>query len=268
LDLSLGLSATHHFVSGEIDFESLIEERGAKALTIKKDNPFLKASSEPLRPKDVWDSPYESNVGQTKVSLESIDFHISANDKTPVAEDGKYRSHNVQMVNASAQGYCIKWPQNHSAQIKAGEIVGLKETNSQNWSIAVIRWVSHVKETTQIGIELISPSAAPYGARIIKKTGGDGEYIRVLVLPEITAIKRPVTLLTPQVPFMPGNKVVINQRGREAQIYLNKLLNDQGAYNLFEFKKMTNTLKPPKHSDTISYDSDNAEKFDSLWNKL
>ena len=264
LELSIGLSATHHFVSGELNFEALIEERGAKTFTMQQDNPFMKVQSQLQRNKDVWDSPYESNVGQTSVSIESIDYHIRHNETQEAANNvEKYHSHSVQMINSSAHGYCIEWPPLTAAHVKTGEIVGIKDTLSHNWNIAVIRWVSHNEGQTHIGLELISPSASPYGARIIHKTGNRAEYMRVLVLPEIAITKQPMTLLTPRVPFRSGHKVVLNQRGKEVQLTLSEKLNLSGGYNQFSFKRLANS-----HTKTQATSAEPPEDFDSLWGNL
>ncbi|WP_101758922.1 hypothetical protein [Oceanicoccus sp. KOV_DT_Chl] len=270
LELCVGLSATHHFVSGELSFEALVEERGAKTYTMQQDNPFLKARSQLHRQKDVWDSPYESNVGQTSVSIESIDYHIRSNETEESAKTPeKYRSHSVEMINSSAHGYCIEWPPQTRAMIKTGEIVGIKEVHSHNWNIAVIRWVSHIDNQTQLGLELISPGASPYGCRIIRKTGSDAEYVRVLVLPAIPITKQPMTLITPRVPFRSGQKVVLNQRGKEVQLTLTEKLNLTGAYNQFSFKRLNSTISKakPTSKDTLS-GHDSPDDFDSVWGNL
>lgn len=266
LEISIGLSATHHHVSGKISFEALVEERGAKTFSTHQANPFLKTPSHSHRAKDVWDSPYENNMGKTNVSLEAIDFDIRSNEEAEKAAAKKYYSHSVSMVNSSAHGYCIRWPKETVAQIKTGEIVGIREVHTNNWVIAVIRWVSHNKQEVYLGLQLISPSAAPYGARIIHKTGGQAEYMRVLVLPEISVIKQPITLLTPRVPFRSKLKVVLNQRGKEVQIRLGKKLNEAGAYNQFEFQRVSGT-----NTNNSSNDSDqprDVDDFDVLWEQL
>ncbi len=264
LDLCIGLSATHHFVSGELSFEALVEQRGAKTFTMQNENPFLKVQSQQHRKKDVWDSPYKANVGQVDVAIESVDYHIRNNEANERAQTkDKYHSHTVQIVNASAHGYCLDWPQNAEAPIKTGEIVGVKQSQSHNWSIAVIRWVCHDNnQHAQLGLELISPSAAPYGARIIHKTGAPAEYMRVLVLPELAATQTPITVLTPRVPFRSGQKVMLNQRAKEIQIQLGNKLNENGAFNQFEFRRLGTT--PTSNTD----ENNSTDDFDSLWGNL
>lgn len=262
LNICIGLSSTHHFISGEISFEALVQERGARTYTAMQDNPFLKHDTpQNSRQKDVWDSPYENNLDKSNVALESIDFHIKKNE-TDKKGSSKYHDHPVKMLNSSAHGYCVEWPSNRPIAIKTGEIMGVKEQHSHNWSIAVIRWVKRTRdEQTQIGLELISPSASPYGARVIHRTGNQSDYVRILVLPEVPMIQMPMTLLTPRVPFQTGQKIVINQRGKEIEVQLTKKLNKTGAYNQFEFRKITGKQQ-------LNAGTENNDDFDSLWNSL
>ena len=268
LELSLGLSNTHHFISGGMTLEALTSERGARTFSLQQENPFLRSNQQVQvhRPKDVWDSAYDTNVGQTKISLESIDYYIKRNEEQAAAADAgksKYRSHHVRTINSSSHGYCIEWPSDLIEQVKAGEIIGIRNENQRVWSIGVIRWVNRDTEShIQIGIELLSPSASPYGARVVQKVGELPDFSRVLVLPEAPALKRPYTLLTPRLPFKEGQKVMLNQRGKELQIVLTKKLNETGAYNLFEFQKSG------KFGTGITPSSQDGDSFDSLWSSL
>ena len=264
LDLAVGLSATHHYISGEEAFTRLIEEPGIKTYTTQ-DNPFMKVESQVARNKDIWDSPYEQNFGNTSASLENVDFHHHKSGSTDndSSLEKQYQHYSVKLVNSSAHGYCLKWPADIEARIKTGEIVGIKEAQSKNWSIGIIRWVNLDPQSTQLGLELISPNASPYGARIIHKTGDQGDYMRALVLPEMSVLNRPMTLLTPRVPFRTGQKVILNQHGRQAQVLLQKKLNGIGNYNLFEFRKLSGMHA--KSSDSLS---DSGDDFDSLWENL
>ncbi|MGK0499383.1 MAG: hypothetical protein ACJAYG_001020 [Oceanicoccus sp.] len=264
LDLAIGLSATHHFVSNEMSFNALTHESGVDMQILDEDNPFLKVNSK-VRSKDVWDSSFDPSPESTSVAIESIDYHIRNNEKDQKGGNQKYRSHNVQMVNSSAHGYCIECPSDNSMMVKTGEIIGIKESHNNNWSIAVIRWVSRNQQQTQLGLELINPSAAPYGARIVRTTGEQADYMRALVLPEVESTQQPMTVLTPRVPFRTGVKVVLNQRGKEIQITLGKKLNDTGAYNQFEFKRM-NTIEAPTSDDDEGINV--GDDFDSLWTNL
>ncbi len=263
LEMCVGLSTAHHFLSGEANFESLIDEPGGTAYSVQNENRFMEIKSNPVRQKDVWDSPYEANLRESNPALQSIDYQVRNSKKnTPVAAK-KYNSYPVKMMNSSDNGYCIEVPDETGLQVKAGEIIGIKESGKDNWTTAVIRWVSHNSgETSQLGIELISANASPFGARIMAKTGGKTEYVRVILLPEIATLNQPDTLLTPRFPFRSGQKLTLNQYGKRRQIRLGEKLNKTGTYNQFEIQEVAILRQ--------QIDENNAEngEFDSLWNQL
>ena len=92
--------------------------------------------------------------------------------------------------------------------IKAGDIVGLKEKGNKDWVIAVIRWLSGLKNAkTLVGLELLSPRAIPYGACIDIKPGEKSPPVRVLMLAEIALIGQPHTLVTPRAGFKERQKL-------------------------------------------------------------
>lgn len=269
LDVCVGLSATHYFISNKMSLEALLEESGTNLRDTQEENPFLKIQPHVYRPKDVWDSPYENNFGKTGVSFESPDTQIRYAETPKPEENSKFSSNIVPIINYSSQGYCVKWPENLTAQLKAGEIVGIKDSKTRNWSIADIRWVNHEnQEHTSIGLELISPNASPYGARVIRKKGHPGMYMRVFILPEISVLNRPITLLTPQVTFAEGQKVTLKQSGKEIQVQLGKRINSQGRYNLFELAKIGRTQLKTKQTTDDQTDDINDNQLESIWKSL
>lgn len=265
MEITIGLSATHHFISGELSFEALVEERGAKTFALQQENPFLKTPGRSEhRNRDVWDTPYEANIGTNDIALESMSTEMRGHEVRNIGkEKSKYHSHHVTVINSSAHGYCVSWPIDAEAQIRTGEVVGIKQPDHHNWSIAVIRWVCHEdKQRTQLGLELISPSAAPYGARIIRSAGEAAEFMRVLVLPEMPATKTPVTVLTPKVPFRSGQRVLLNQRAKELKIHLLEKINNSGAYNHFVFNRSAGS------NSNDQADSADIDEFNSVWGSL
>ncbi len=265
LDICVGINTTHHFIAGELSFEALLSRNGYQPYSLEFDNPFLKAQTRAVHQKDVWDSPYESNVGNIDVTLESIQYGSKSRHEEASKEGkDKYQHHQALVLNSSATGYCIQWPERIPGQMKAGEVVGIRQGKSSQWSIGVIRWIRQTAEKIpQLGIELLCPNGSPYGARVVQKTGENTSYLRTMVLPEIPAIKQPLTLLTPSVPFKEGQKVLLNQQGKELAIRLVKKLNLTGAYCQFTFQKLggaATEVAKTKHSSNSG--------FEALWDNL
>lgn len=270
IELALGLTATHHFCADEIDFALLLSKDGFVKTKNHEGNPFLRTGTQARenRPRDVWDSPY-MNSGLTQISVDSIDYSIRNQHKTTegTRDRDKYRSYAVQTVNISPGGFCLKWPPESATQIRTGEIVGIRERNHKNWSIGIIRWVRLLESGPQLGIELLSPTATPFGARVIQKTGPQAQFQRVLVLPEMKQAGQPTTLITPRLPFRSGQKVALVYRDKETRIQLVRRLVSTTAFSQFEFRRLGAAV-PTADAGTETKSPSGDSGFDSLWDSL
>src|SRR5690606_34253783 len=119
-------------------------------------------------------------------------------------------------------------------------------------------------------VELIAPNAQPCGVRLLRKQAQGSEYLRALLLPEISAISRPASLIAPGLPFQEGHKVQINQSGEEHRALLHRRQASIGNYNQFEYRLVGQPNTPQETSITApeSRTAAGAEDFDSLWKSL
>ena len=93
-----------------------------------------------------------------------------------------------------------------------------------------VRWVKQTDNGLRMGVELLSPNAIPYGARVLNASGvAQSNYMRVLLLPEIRSIGQAASLITPAVSFKAGQKVTLIQKGTESTILLNTLISSSGS---------------------------------------
>lgn len=275
LEACLGLTATHYFLSGGQDFDIMMQGDGARFMIADADNPFLKARPITVhRPddrtgKDVWSLAFGSGDLENKDRDTALEFN-----KPEVAAiaggtaPNRYDTHNCQIVNISPGGYCIEWAGEVPASVRAGEILGLHEEGQPGWSIGVIRWVKQLPgHGAQLGIEVLAPKAKPCGARVIKKTGDATEYMRTLLLPELKAIGRPATLITPALTFRSGYKVVLNLDGEEIKAHLMQQVSATPSFCQFEFQLMR---RPSETEDDITgaTTTEDDEDFDSIWASL
>jgi len=292
LALCIGLSTTHFFVSGEMGFDALVRGDGSKepakalfmvddgAVGVQKkvvDDSDAKLaqplSGRPAPVADVWDSAVDADPRQARVSLESIDYHVRKGGRSQMTASGndreKYQNFEVQTVNMSPGGYCLEWPDQVPLQLKNGEIIGIREAHHAAWSVGAIRWVKQEPNVVplHLGVELLSPTAIPYGARVLQKRGeAPSDFMRVLALPEIKALGQPMTLITPAVSFREGQKVALIQRGMESTVLLTRLVAQTAGYSQFEFQLSKRIGESPTRQDAPAGAAE--EGFDSLWNKL
>jgi hypothetical protein len=131
----------------------------------------------------------------------------------------------------------------------------------------VVRWIRQVKnEGTQIGIELQAPRATPCAVRLIQKLGNSSEYLRGLMLPEISVINQPATLIVPRLPFQSGNRITLLIDDHEEQGQLLKKMTATGSINQFEVKLQTRL--DAKANTNRAGPAASEDEFDSLWPSL
>ena len=228
---------------------------------------------------DVWSVAFDAQIvkeDEPYADNDHIEFVrpvIPTTESEPPSSppDCLFPTFEVQRVDHSPGGYCLSWPGEVPAQLQAGELLGLKDATSQSWSIAVVRWVRQVRGSgPHMGVELIAPQAYPCGLRLLSKTKQGSEYLRALLLPEISVISRPATLIGPRLPFQEGQKVQINQNGDEQRAMLCRRQAGTSSYNQFEYQLVG--LAPTAQETTVTargtQPTSKGEDFDSLWNTL
>jgi hypothetical protein len=270
IDVAVGLTAAHHFVAGT-DFRLLLSADGHSKLAQQDDNPFLRAptANAAQRPqRDVWDKPYQPRAGLALVPLETIDYHIREQHSKDASEREreKFHLHSAAGVDISAGGLRIQWPADDPTQVRAGEIVGIREHHHKNWSLGVIRWLRLLESGPQLGIELLSPTVTAYGARVLHKDGPRGDYLRVLVLPQIKQTGQAATLIAPKLPFRAGQKVSLMYRDQETRIHLTRRIAATATFSQFEFNQLHGFGADDAVAAEAAADTDGS--FDISWNDL
>lgn len=166
----------------------------------------------------------------------------------------------VHMLDTSPGGFCLDWRDEIPIQIKAGELLGLREPGRRKWSIGVVRWLRQNKGATQLGVQILAPMATPYGASMVLQSGANSEYMRVLMLPELKAINQPSSLLTAVVPFQEYCKVRLNQHGEEQTVQLTRRIFSTGSVSQFDFRHL--------ETDSNKAEKNKPEDFASVWNNI
>jgi hypothetical protein len=271
--VSIGLSSSHYHVAGEQLFEQLLygDDYIPPASERVPTNPFLL----PQEKGDLWqqanpeeDYSRDGEAAEEKI-VEEIEHRVELDENTrsellfdedkQLPPKVRYPIYNVQLANASPGGYCLEWMSELPGDIRAGDIVSLKEEHNRDWVIAVIRWVSQLENArTLIGLELLSPRAMPYGALIHQKTGEKSAPMRVLLLPEIKLVGQPHTLITPRAGFRERQKISLIRAGEEYSIQLLRQIAATGSFSQFDFryiKELGDVLAEDKAGHLGSYDS-------------
>jgi hypothetical protein len=268
LEICVGLMATHYYVAGGKTFNQFVSGNNELASEDEEDgNRFLRRSRQR---EDAWAGAHDA--GPSDELTQSADTPINFRNSigaTPdsAVERNQPKSHHALLINTSPGGYCVSWETGVPPSLQAGEVLGVREQSNHPWSIAVVRWIRQVKnQGTQVGIELLAPSAAPCGVRLIQKIGNSSEYLRGLLLPEISVVNQAATLITPRLPFQSNSRISMLYDGREDQGTLSRKVSATGSISQFELKLQNSGASPIQNPSSGAGTSE--DEFDSLWPSL
>ncbi|UFQ00777.1 molecular chaperone [Pseudomonas fitomaticsae] len=253
LTVCVGMSALHFYLGGERTFSELLKHPGARAAN------FSRAVVQ--GEKDSWSQAFDAapqNTSDQLLPYEEIRYEPLIDDEGDADSPPHYPTYALPVINHSPGGYCLAWPKEVPAELQAGEMVGIQDSLNQGWSIAVVRWIRQVRGAgTQMGIELVAPHARPCGLQLVRSRDDHSQYLRGLLLPEISAIDLPATLLAPRLPFQEGNKVLINTQGEEHRAGLDRRVASTHSFNQFAYRSLE-----------AARNGGSEEDFDSLWKSL
>lgn len=252
LTVCVGMSALHFYLGGERSFSDMLKHPGARAAN------FSHAVAE--GEKDSWSQAFDAAPQNNEQFLpyEEIQYDHLGEDESSADAAPHYPTYALPVINHSPGGYCLGWPKEVPAELQSGEMLGIQDSVSLGWSIAVIRWIRQVRGGgTQMGIELVAPHAQPCGLQLVRSRDDHSQYLRGLLLPEISAIDVPATLLAPRLPFQEGSKVLINTHGEEHRAGLNRRVASTHSFNQFAYRSLE-----------AAQNGGSEEDFDSLWKSL
>lgn len=270
LDVAVGLTNIHYYLAGETIFTHFLNRTsgiqpvdGIGAIFQKRGVKLKEASKNKVED-DPWESAYDINGTQLagrNIATDSIEFEIKKQEQEAIKET--YPIYHVPLIDSSPGGYCIEWRNEIPNQVKAGELLGLRDPARNRWSLGVVRWANQTKGATQLGIQILSTQATPVGLALIHKTGDSSEYLRALEIPALKAINQPATLITNAVSFREYTKARLFQRsntertGEQTNIQLTRRLFATGSFGQFIYRELA-TTKPKETA--------HKDDFDSIWN--
>lgn len=267
--ITLGLTNAHYFIAGGLTLDQLIYGAQNEENERLRSNPFMVPVTKP----DAWEqaNPHSnSDADNDNYHVEEVfvDSTTRANleeRKPQLSARERHQAYSVKMVDASPGGFCLEWSDELPGDIKAGDIVSIRDHENAEWVVAVTRWVSQLQNArTLVGVELLSPKAMPYGAKVLQTTGQEIEPIRVLLLPEIKLVGQPHTLITPRAGLKERQKVSLIREGEQFYIQLVRQVAATASYVQFDFRyiKLLEDVIAEDKSGPLS------AAYDSLWTNI
>ncbi|MGN7936290.1 molecular chaperone [Pseudomonas sp. 22447] len=256
LTLCVGMSALHYYLGGKRSFSEILKTPNARKARFEVSQ---------SKPHDTWNQAFDAAPAGDSDLLpyEEIEYPANPTDDEGSGSDHQqhFPTYDLPIINHSPGGYCLGWPKEVPEQLQAGEVVGIRDATDQVWSIAVVRWIRQVRNgAMQMGIELVAPYAQPCGLQLVREQDQQGHYLRGLLLPEISAIDLPPTMIAPRLPFQEGQRVLINTNGQERRAGLDRRVTSTHSFNQFAYHQ--EDAGPTEKGDAPEAD------FDSLWKSL
>lgn len=288
IDIVVGFSISHYFLAGEMEFSTFIHGGHVDPLVRVESNPFLTVQHDPLAPipheeeragaNDIWSFKYTAPVISNEnhdpgidTPLKQIESEIEKNLDTQTKQ---FYASQCSIVDISPSGYCVQWESSVSGLLRTGEVIGLKDSRNTQWLIGTVRWINQLSnDTVRIGIELLSPNGQACGASVIHKKTPMSDVVRVIELPEISAIGQAATLLTPSACFHVGDKIILSYLNDKVKAKLTKRISSTASYNQFLFERLaqdTENKPEPKQIETNKSTSSGSanDDFNALWNLI
>jgi len=283
--ITLGLSATHHYIDEVIrplvknpaatcpsatdalqvgnpvsitedDGDFVLDERAHYTST-----PVFGISNLDDHTPDIWDPDFTYRVNNPAHTLE-----ISGNETQDKTSLYAHTPLPCKGVNESAGGYCLLGYLVYgkdSQKVQVGELVGIRDniaSNSTQLGIGIIRRIKNWKNGLELGIQKLAPCADAIALSTIGKDDSAGKYQRSLVLPLLSGIDQPATLIT-HAWHQTDDQLIANVHGRRTLIKLTKQLESTGVFSQFEFT----VLEDAQEKTKLPNNSKTDDEFDAVW---
>ncbi len=257
LEVCVGLNAAHQFAAGDTDLDTL-KQYAAIALA-------REAAFEEFHSYDKLRGPIDSATDRDAMELEpengdleTIDIDYGSAKQT--LDYGDATAIKVGVNNASPGGYSLTLQETDQFKIHAGDLVGVKDSTTELWSIATIRWLHRPsRNELTFGVELLSPAFTPSVARPIFTEEEPGDYVPVLLLPEVSVTEQSASLLIADPSIQPGQTLQVLDRDEIRIVKLNEQMAKTRAYAQYSYENFD-----------AANDSEGASEdlFESLWGNL
>ncbi len=269
IEVTVGLTNIHFHLADEQPFNLFLNQSNtvagapAKGAIYQKRGVQLKGP-ETKKVDDPWGDAFEIVGTQFDGrALPTINIEKTIQSQEKDNYQGQHPIYTVPLVDRSLGGYGLEWRTEIPVQVRAGELLGLREYGRNKWSIGVVRWAHQIKGATQLGVQVLAPHAIPVGLAAVHKTGGFAEYLRALQIPELRAINQPPSLITNAISFHEYSKARLYTQSQEGvshegdkSVQLTQRLFATGAFSQFGFRELAMAKPEPKA---------NKDDFDSVW---
>jgi hypothetical protein len=146
--------------------------------------------------------------------------------------------HCCEILNESADGACLKWKNADISKVRVGELLTIRRSPNATHlhGIAVVRWLKTLNDSSiEFGIQLIVPEAVPAAVRHYDEEDSERDYLKILYLPELKAIRQPASLIVPAFLYSADDIVSLKMDQDELRLQLEKVIDSNPIFSRFQF---------------------------------
>lgn len=275
VEVAFGISAAHHYISGEKPFVLDVEESTESSIQGNRQSEFhstkVDAISDQYTGADVWTSNYTYTANDP---LNAEPATNSLSDKTPHIQSFDYQSIRLAISNVSAGGYCLVSQNDTNFSAHVGDLLAIREYNDKSidqWGVSVIRrMISLGGGNIELGIEMLTPNAVAVAVRLEGHNDDirSSELMRCLMLPELRTIDQPATIITHTLPFKQDSRIRIHLQDKQILATLTRQLEHSRGFSQFEFTIVNEDVQEEATTDKSDEETNSDLEFDTLWSTL
>jgi hypothetical protein len=264
--VAVGLSSVHFHTAGCRPFDELLPRplvggAGNGAAHLAVSDPWEASEPDDIHRGEAVADSHTAALGVLQLDADTA-VRLAGGDP-----GRRFPVHRALAINSSPGGYCLQWLDSVPVNLRTGDVVCVREPGQVQWVISAVRWISALEEAhTLVGVELLSPRAMPFGARVMDPRGKVSDPMRVLLLPEIKLVGKPHTLITPRAGFREHQKVVLLREGEEFLIQLQRQVAATAGYSQFDFRYIRELEQ--RRSAAAERLELPRSTFDSVWSQI
>ncbi len=218
---------------------------------------------------DKWIRMYRPKVSVNESKELQKRYHLVPVNMSTKSLPREYRLLPAAILNISPGGYCLKLEGDLPKQTQTDEIIGLMEIDDEggcSWNIGIIRWLHRSADNgLSAGIQLISPNAKSVNTTLRSNKNQAFATHRSLLLPSLTHIGQPASLITPTMPYQVGSVVSMTIENQQLELKLQELLQAGRSYSRFTFVELNPQQKSSLKDEQLQVKEDD---FSTVWKIL
>lgn len=264
-----GLTATHHFVSGEKPFkpeEDELQIRGrsthagrGSSLTLVEEEQTPWAFEDTQ--KHVLTSLHQPRKSQFNAQQgaheKNLWIKVYANstqaiDEFITKETSLFEYHGCDIINSNQSGFGITCPNTAQLPARVGDLLAARTATSTAWAIGRVQWMKINGDQVTQGIKVIADDARAIAVKAVQGVGCGGEYYRSLLIPDLDPKLHPTTMITPAAVYDIGSvlKLVLDDEILHARLL--RQLTATSSFSHYQFE----LVAQPVTEKTLTHDQE------------